>query len=125
MNFEYDFKFELSKCLKKCIENLYDSKQYFSISSIRKMEKVDKMLDNKKITQEKHKLMCEEIKLSNQKYLKELLGLLSDIIAHKTRTDFNETNYDMVDELIRVNLKYDKTLINVLREVNKIICNLT
>ena len=122
MNLDYNFKLDLAKSLKNCFEKFYNSGQYYTKTSIQEMEQIDKLLNDKKITCDEHKKMCEDIKITDQKYIRELICLLSGYISFANRTDFNEANYDM-DEIIKENTEYNKILNMVLRETAKIVVN--
>ena len=122
MNLDYNFKLDIAKSLKNCLEKFYDSRQYYTKTSIQEMEQIDELLDDKKITCDEHKKMCEDIKITDQKYIRELICLLSGYISFANRKDFNEANYDMY-EVIKENAEYNKILNMVIRETAKIVEN--
>ena len=79
MDLYYDFKFELAKSLKKCIDDLFNSGQYFTKASLQKMENIDKTCKELGCKQEK----CETFKLPKENSIRNLISFRKKMTTNK------------------------------------------
>lgn len=111
----YDFKFELSKKLEECLMNLLYSNQYVTIKTIRRMEKVDLLYDQQKISKNEHINLCEKLKNNDHNKIKSLIKQLDAYISYKTNPILTERYY-FLSEISKMRNMYDEMFIDILNK---------
>ena len=111
----YDFKFELAKKLEECLMNLLYSNQYVTIKTIRRMEKVDLLYDQQKISKDEHTKLCEKLKNNDHNKIKSLIKQLDAYISYKTNPILTERYY-FFSEISKMRNRSDEMFIDIINK---------